>query len=154
MKWRTSILAAVVLVGVPVSGVALLVLLPIYRFEKWVDDRVKLFGDLSYENWKGIYDGCALIADNSGDFGWSQDSEGYDQLPSSIKELEPRSVYVRGDSVYLHFSGGHSRFVMMEYRRNREPPELHLLMEHSFAGLVFPRTDQRTLRQMRFDPTP
>jgi len=124
------------------------VVYPIVKFESWVNSRLETFFEMPYTAWEALHASCAELAATEEELTFRNATANYETLPIPIKSLEPISVRVEPDRVMLRFSGGHSRFVHIEYCGDRTPTELELIAEGFFDGVVYPRSDQRPIGRL------
>lgn len=132
-------------IGFTIAALGIFFAYPIYQFESWVDSRLEIFAEMPYDAWEGLHAVCADLAAIDEALSFRKGTPDYDQLPEPIKLLEPISVQVNPGRISLRFSGGHSRYVHIEFYGDRTPSELDLISEWSYDRIVFPRSDQRPI---------
>ena len=148
MKWRYLVLMMIAVVGLAVASFGIFFVYPIHKFESWVDSRLDTFAEMPYSAWEALHAACAELAATEDELSFSEGTTDYETLPDPVKTLEPLYVWVKPDRVTLRFSGGHSRFVHIEFHGDRSPAETELLAEGFFDDIVFPRSDQRPIGRL------
>ncbi|MGJ8638599.1 MAG: hypothetical protein ACSHYA_04330 [Opitutaceae bacterium] len=145
MKWRCLLLTIVTVVVLAIFAFGILFVYAAFKFESRVNSRLETFAEMPYAAWEALHASCAALAVTEEALSFSYGTADYETLPTPIKALEPMLVWVKPDQVTLKFSGGHSRFVVIEFYGDRTPSELELIAEGFFDGVVCPRSDQRLI---------
>ena len=63
---------------VVITGV--LSLLPIFRFESWVNSRIKIFAEMPYSEWKELHVACAELETLTPELNLGRKDTGYERV--------------------------------------------------------------------------
>ena len=120
------------------------------RHDRWVSGRLETFANYSYAEWQQIHNACGDLVEAGNSLSVSRDGDGWDKLPAVLTRTEPMRIWVDGNRVTLRYSGGHARFVHIEFSGGTEP-QTELIAEWMYTGVVYPSEDQRTVAEKRLD---
>ncbi len=130
-----------------ILGVGALFFWPAFRHDAWVEERLAVFDGYTALEWREVFEACAEFAESGKERGFSWGTESYGNLPLAIQKTEVRSVWVQPPNVSLRFSGGHFRYVHLEYCGEQDPPVLMMNAPSFFCGDVFPSEGSRPLSE-------